>query len=135
MLANTSCYRYYDHHVHACTDGLSPCLQSIIYPFWFSRALRCRYEDYPIADVLQMLGRATRPGIDKHGYVVLLCPSSKREYYKKFIFEPLPIESQLEQHLQDHVNAEVVLKTIESKQDAVDWLTWSFLYRRLSKAS
>ncbi|CDI87290.1 sec63 domain-containing DEAD/DEAH box helicase, putative [Eimeria praecox] len=93
------------------------------------------YEDYPIADVLQMLGRATRPGIDKHGYVVLLCPSSKREYYKKFIFEPLPIESQLEQHLQDHVNAEVVLKTIESKQDAVDWLTWSFLYRRLSKAS
>ncbi|CDJ36915.1 uncharacterized protein EMH_0098520 [Eimeria mitis] len=25
------------------------------------------YEDYPIADVLQMLGRATRPGIDKHG--------------------------------------------------------------------
>ncbi|KAL8434904.1 hypothetical protein Efla_000715 [Eimeria flavescens] len=92
------------------------------------------YEDYPIADVLQMLGRATRPGIDKHGYVVLLCPSSKREFYKKFIFEPLPIESQLEQHLQDHVNAEVVLKTIESKQDAVDWLTWSFLYRRLSKA-
>ncbi|XP_026190378.1 U5 small nuclear ribonucleoprotein 200 kDa helicase [Cyclospora cayetanensis] len=91
------------------------------------------YEDYPIADVLQMLGRATRPGIDKHGYVVLLCPSSKREFYKKFIFEPLPIESQLEQHLQDHVNAEVVLKTIESKQDAVDWLTWSFLYRRLSK--
>ena len=82
-----------------------------------------------------MLGRATRPGIDKHGYVVLLCPSSKREFYKKFIFEPLPIESQLEQHLQDHVNAEVVLKTIESKQDAVDWLTWSFLYRRLSKAS
>lgn len=94
----------------------------------------CRYEDYPIADVLQMLGRATRPGVDRHGFVVLLCPSSKREFYKKFIFEPLPVESQLEQHLQDHLNAEVVLKTVESKQDAVDWLTWSFLYRRLSKA-
>ncbi|CBZ54476.1 RNA helicase-related protein required for pre-mRNA splicing, related [Neospora caninum Liverpool] len=91
------------------------------------------YEDYTVADVLQMLGHATRSSIDKHGYAVLFCPSSKREFYKKFIFEPLPVESQLEQNLVDHINAEVVLKTIENKQDAVDWLTWTFLYRRLAK--
>ncbi|KFG53867.1 putative activating signal cointegrator 1 complex subunit 3 family 1 ASCC3L1, partial [Toxoplasma gondii TgCatPRC2] len=91
------------------------------------------YEDYTVADVLQMLGHATRPSIDKHGFAVLFCPSSKREFYKKFVFEPLPVESQLEQNLVDHINAEVVLKTIENKQDAVDWLTWTFLYRRLAK--
>ncbi|PFH35874.1 putative activating signal cointegrator 1 complex subunit 3 family 1 ASCC3L1 [Besnoitia besnoiti] len=91
------------------------------------------YEDYTVADVLQMLGHATRASIDRHGYAVLFCLSSKREFYKKFIFEPLPVESQLEQNLVDHINAEVVLKTIENKQDAVDWLTWTFLYRRLAK--
>ncbi|KAF8820499.1 putative activating signal cointegrator 1 complex subunit 3 [Cardiosporidium cionae] len=91
------------------------------------------YVDYPIYDILQMMGCASRPRIDKNGVVVLLCHSSTKEYYKKFIFEPLPVESHLDQQLADYINAEIVLKTIENKQDAVDWLTWTFYYRRLTK--
>lgn len=92
-----------------------------------------RYVDYPIHDVLQMMGRASRPGIDQSGMCVLLTQNSKKEYYKKFIYEPLPVESHLDQRMADHMNAEIVMKTIENKQDALDWLTWTFYYRRLSQ--
>ncbi|XP_019848948.1 PREDICTED: U5 small nuclear ribonucleoprotein 200 kDa helicase-like [Amphimedon queenslandica] len=90
-----------------------------------------RYVDYPIADILQMIGLANRPLIDDECVAVLLCQTSKKEFYKKFLYEPLPIESHLDHFLHDHFNAEIVTKTMENKQDAVDYLTWTFLYRRM----
>lgn len=35
--------------------------------------------------------------------------------------------------MHDHLNADVAAGTIQSKQDAVDWITWTFMYRRLSQ--
>ena len=52
----------------------------------------CRYVDYPVTDVLQMIGRANRPLLDDSGKAVILCQASKKEYFKKFLYEPLPIE-------------------------------------------
>jgi len=91
------------------------------------------YADYAVTDVLRMLGRAGRMGEDEEGKCIVLCQSSKKEFFKKFLFEPLPVESHLEWALHDHFNAEVVTKTIENKQDAVDYLTWTFLYRRMTQ--
>lgn len=84
--------------------------------------------DYPVTDLLQMMGRASRPLHDEQGMCVggeegeqasaegtrmskqpctsricspvlpplpacscvLMCHAPKKEYYKKFLFEPLP---------------------------------------------
>ncbi|KAJ3182114.1 DEIH-box ATPase [Irineochytrium annulatum] len=91
-----------------------------------------RYADYPITDVLQMMGRASRPKTDESGRCVLMCQAVKKDYYKKFLYEALPVESHLDHFLHDHFNAEIVTKTIENKQDAVDYLTWTFFYRRIT---
>ena len=91
------------------------------------------YVDYPVTDVLQMIGRANRPLKDEEGKCVVMCQNSKKDYFKKFVYEPLPVESHLDHCLHDHFNAEIVTKIIENKQDAVDYLTWTFLYRRMSQ--
>jgi hypothetical protein len=90
-----------------------------------------RYVDYPITDVLQMMGRAGRPQYDRHGVAVIMVHEPKKSFYKKFLYEPFPVESSLPGQLADHVNAEAVGGTIRSTQDAVDYLTWTFFMRRL----
>ncbi len=43
------------------------------------------------------------------------------------------MESHLDHLLHNHFNAEIVTKTIENMQDSVDYLTWTFLYRRMTQ--
>lgn len=45
------------------------------------------------ADVLQMMGRAGRPQFDDQGKAVILVHDIKKDFYKKFLYEPFPVES------------------------------------------
>jgi pre-mRNA-splicing helicase BRR2 len=89
-----------------------------------------RHVDYKISDLLHMMGRHNTGAIGK---CVVMCHQPKKETLKKLLYEPLPIESHLDSYLHDHIISECVTKTIETMQDAVDYLTWTFLYRRLPK--
>ncbi|KXS12052.1 Sec63-domain-containing protein [Gonapodya prolifera JEL478] len=89
------------------------------------------YVDFPITDVLQMVGRAGRPQFDDSAVARVLVQDAKKNFYKKFLFEPFPVESSLHRSLHDHLNAEIVAGTITSKQDALEYLTWTYFYRRI----
>ncbi|PBJ73680.1 ATP-dependent RNA helicase [Trypanosoma cruzi cruzi] len=91
------------------------------------------YVDYPITDVLQMVGRAGRPQFDTEGVAQVLCHEPKKGFYRKFLYDPFPVESTLHKQLHVHINAEIVAGTITTRQDAVDYLTWTYLFRRLVK--
>ncbi|KAH7549222.1 hypothetical protein JRO89_XS13G0000800 [Xanthoceras sorbifolium] len=91
-----------------------------------------RYVDFPITDILQMMGRAGRPQYDQHGKAVILVHEPKKSFYKKFLYEPFPVESSLRDQLHDHFNAEIVSGTICHKEDALHYLTWTYLFRRLT---
>jgi pre-mRNA-splicing helicase BRR2 len=91
------------------------------------------HTDYPVTDLLQMMGHASRPLLDNSGKCVILCHAPCKEYYKKFLYEAFPVESHLHHFLHNNLNAEVVAGIIENKQNAVDYLTWTFMYRRLTQ--
>ncbi|EGG24784.1 DEAD/DEAH box helicase [Cavenderia fasciculata] len=48
-----------------------------------------------------------------------------------FLYDPFPVESHLKEFLHDHLNAEIVSGTINNKQQAIEYLTNTFLFRRL----
>jgi activating signal cointegrator complex subunit 3 len=80
-----------------------------------------------------MIGRAGRPQFDDRATAVILVHEPKKGFYKKFLYEPFPVESALHEQVVDHLNAEIIGGTVKCAQDAVDYLTWTYLYRRLAQ--
>jgi pre-mRNA-splicing helicase BRR2 len=86
------------------------------------------YNVYHLLNILNVLSPGDLDGVKLY----LLIHPSKKAFLRKVLLEPIPIESQLHQYFHDHLNVEIALKSIENKQHAIDFLTWSFLYRRLA---
>ena len=91
------------------------------------------YKDMDLTDVLQMLGRAGRPQFDSSGIARIFTQDAKKGFYKHFLHTGFPVESSLHNVLDNHLGAEASAGTIRTKQDALDYLTWTFFFRRLHK--
>lgn len=90
-----------------------------------------RYVDYPLTDVLQMVGRAGRPGFDTEAKAVVMVQNEKKNFYKKFLYTPFPVESCLDQRIDENLNAEIASGTISNISDGVGYLHWTFFARRV----
>lgn len=88
------------------------------------------YKDMDLTDILQMMGRAGRPAFDTSGIAIVYTKESKKVFYKHFLNIGFPVESSLHKVLDNHIGAEIASGTIKSRQQALDFLTWTFLYRR-----
>ncbi len=97
-------------------------------------------------DILQMLGRAGRPGYDERGYAWVLCDGSAADRYRRLLEEGKTIESQLADRsnsgdtgpaaadLAVHLNAEIALGTVRDIDDAMGWLQTTFYYARAKQS-
>lgn len=91
------------------------------------------YKDMDLTDVLQMLGRAGRPQFDSSGIARIFTQDSKKAFYKHFLHTGFPVESSLHNVLDNHLAAEISANTVATTQDALDYLTWTFFFRRIHK--
>src|SRR5690606_39170217 len=79
-------------------------------------------------DVMQMLGRAGRPQYDTKGVGIVITSHDELQFYLSLLNHQLPIESQFISRLADNLNAEIVLGTVATMRDAVEWLGYTYLY-------
>lgn len=68
---------------------------------------------------------------NKNNLIVFLHEWEK-ESFKEAFLEPSVVESQLGFNFIDVLNVEIVSGGIQKKEECVDWLTWTYFYRRLS---
>jgi len=86
-----------------------------------------RWVELSSQDMLQMLGRAGRPQYDTYGEGVIITNHSELQYYLSLLNQQLPIESQFVSKLADNLNAEIVLGTVRNRDEAVQWLGYTYL--------
>jgi len=85
-------------------------------------------------DVLQMLGRAGRPGYDDAGYAHVVCDGADADRYRQLLEDGKPIESRLAEELDSHLNAEIALGVVDDIEDVMGWLETTFYYARAASA-
>ncbi|MFD1586740.1 DEAD/DEAH box helicase [Halorientalis brevis] len=85
-------------------------------------------------DVLQMLGRAGRPGYDDRGYAWVVCDRADADKYRQLLRDGKEIESRLAEDLDAHLNAEIVLGTVRDLDDVLDWIETTFYAVRARSA-
>ncbi|KAK4519788.1 Serine/threonine-protein kinase [Mucor velutinosus] len=90
-------------------------------------------QEYSDIDLLQMMGRAGRPGLDTSGCAVILTTTQMELRYKSLVSGTTNLESRLHENLIEHLVSEICLGTITNQITALKWLQSTFLYVRLLK--
>ena len=77
--------------------------------------------EYSDIDLIQMIGRAGRPGLDTSGCAVIMTTLEMEQRYNALISGTTNIESKLHENLIEHLASEVCLGTITDIPTALKW--------------
>ena len=91
------------------------------------------FVDVSILDVLQIFGRAGRPQFEDRGVGYILTSHDKLTHYVSSMTSQHPIESSFGVNLVNNLNAEIALGTVTTLDEAVKWLSYTYLYVRMKK--
>ncbi|CAE7137246.1 unnamed protein product [Rhizoctonia solani] len=94
---------------------------------------RGSFVDLSVLDVLQIFGRAGRPGMESSGVGYICTNEDKLDHYLNVITSQHPIESKLVSGIVDSLNAEIALGTVSTLQEAVSWLGYTYLFVRMRR--
>ncbi|KAH8106105.1 Sec63-domain-containing protein [Cristinia sonorae] len=91
------------------------------------------FTDLSVLDVLQVFGRAGRPGLETSGVGYICTTEDKLTHYLDAVTSQNPIESRFTAGMIDALNAEIALGTVANVHDAVQWVGYTYLYVRMRK--
>ena len=91
------------------------------------------YAQMDSSQILQMMGRAGRPGQDDNGVAVIMTDEKHRQQYERLAQGSEVVESRLHEDLVTVLNAEINNRVIESIEDAANWIRGTFLFTRITK--
>ncbi|KAI0303873.1 Sec63 Brl domain-containing protein [Russula brevipes] len=91
------------------------------------------FVDLSVLDVLQVFGRAGRPGFETSGQGFICTTGDKLQHYLDAVTSQNPIESKFIKGMIDAMNAEISLGTVATVHDAVRWLGYTYLFVRMQK--
>ncbi|KAF6762354.1 Sec63-domain-containing protein [Ephemerocybe angulata] len=94
---------------------------------------RGAFTDLSVLDVLQIFGRAGRPGLETSGEGYICTTEDKLPHYLDAVTSQVPIESKFQGGMIDSINAEISLGTVANIKDAVQWLGFTYLFVRMQK--
>ncbi|KAF7968884.1 hypothetical protein HWV62_28912 [Athelia sp. TMB] len=91
------------------------------------------FVDLSVLDVLQVFGRAGRPGLETSGEGYICTTEDKLTHYLDAVTSQNPIESQFVKGMVDSLNAEIALGTVANSHEAVRWLGYTYLFVRMRR--
>lgn len=91
------------------------------------------FQDLSVLDVLQIFGRAGRPGYETSGVGYICTTQDKLDHYLYSIMSQQPIESKFIPGMVDALNAEISLGTIANVREAISWIGYTYLFVRMRR--
>ena len=80
-----------------------------------------------------MIGRAGRPQFDTSATAIIMTKDTTKSRYESLANGTQKIESSLHLHLLEHLNAEIVLKTLRDVGMVLEWIKSTYFYIRVLK--